>query len=322
MSQEELIEKTFRVPAPARLSLSNIRGSIEIQPGDDDIVNVTAVKHLGTGNPDRTEIEIRQVEDGSVSVETRFPEAGFKLFGWRQPCKVDYIVRVPHACSVKMSGVSCTASIRGLQGVFDLGTVSGPLSMADLTGRLRASGVSGSISGVRLSGPIQLENVSGSAELMESQLSVVVGSTVSGRIVLETPLAEGPYRFKTVSGAVRLIVPPETGCIVEGSGVSGRLKTSLPTTHSRRSGGHWCVELHGGGPEIRFSSVSGDLWLVPPDGAAPVASPLVGGTVAGSQDVAGVTPSVPSTAEDRLHILDRISRGELSVEDGLAALDN
>ena len=111
MSQE-LIEKTFRVPAPARLSLSNIRGSIEIQPGDDDIVNVTAVKHLGTGNPDRTEIEIRQEEDGSVSVETRFPEAGFKLFGWRQPCKVDYTVRVPHACSVKRSGVSCTAAAR------------------------------------------------------------------------------------------------------------------------------------------------------------------------------------------------------------------
>lgn len=82
-------------------------------------------------------------------------------------------------------------------------------------------------------------------------------------LVLQTPLGEGPYRFKTVSGNVRLILPPETGCTVGFRSMSGRLKTSLPTTRSRRQIGQSYAELQGGGPEVHFSSMSGNLSVVP-----------------------------------------------------------
>ncbi|MEE8391731.1 MAG: hypothetical protein V3S14_13185 [Anaerolineae bacterium] len=36
--------------------------------------------------------------------------------------------------------------------------------------------------------------------LTESHLPIVTGSSVSGNLVLETPLSEGPYKLKTMSG--------------------------------------------------------------------------------------------------------------------------
>ena len=82
---------------------------------------------------------------------------------------------------------------------------------------------------------------------------------MSGDLLLETPLGEGPYRFKTMSGDVRLVLPPETGCSIGFSSMSGRLKTSLPVVRSQRQRRHWHAELQGGGPEVRFNSMSGSL---------------------------------------------------------------
>ncbi len=63
MSQD-ISEHTFSVSTP-RLKLSNIRGSLKIQSGDDNVIRVTTVKHLDSGDPERTEIEIAPAEDGN-----------------------------------------------------------------------------------------------------------------------------------------------------------------------------------------------------------------------------------------------------------------
>lgn len=260
---QEMIEREFAAVAPATLALANIRGSVDIQPGDDGVVTVTAVKHLNTGDPDRTEIDIRQEEDGSVIVETRFKKNDRWFFKRQcQPCKVDYTVRTPHACILNVRCVSSRASVQGLEGELDLRTVSGQAILKDLSGRIRATSVSGEIFGERISGPTEFESVSGKVFLTESRLPIITGSSVSGDLVLQTSLGEGPYRFKTMSGDVRLILPPETGCTVGFSSMSGRLKTSLPTTRNRRRRHRWHAELQGGGPEVRFSSMSGSLLVM------------------------------------------------------------
>lgn len=178
MSQET-IEREFAVVAPATLALANIRGSVDVQPGDDGVVTVTAVKHLNTGDPDRTEVDIRQEENGSVIVETRFKDV--PLFSKQcRPCKVDYIVRVPRACDLKVRSVSSRASVQGLEGEFDIKTVSGQMSLSDLSGKVKATSVSGKIIGERLSGSVAFESVSGKVFLTESHMPTVTGSSVSG----------------------------------------------------------------------------------------------------------------------------------------------
>ena len=42
-------EHTFEVEAPARLKVSNIRGHVDVQPGEDGIIRITVVKHKSSG---------------------------------------------------------------------------------------------------------------------------------------------------------------------------------------------------------------------------------------------------------------------------------
>ncbi len=254
---QEVIEREFAVVVPARLTVTNIRGAVDVQPGDDGVVTITAVKHLDTGDPDRTMIKIRQAGDGSVTVETRFRNGNSR--GRRRPCKVDYTVRLPRACVLGVRCVSSSTLLQGLEGEFDLETVSGPVSLEDISGEIKVTSVSGDIIGERLSGPMKIESVSGEVRLTESHLSAITGSSVSGDLVLQTVLGAGPYGFETVSGDVRLALPPGAGCTVEMKSLSGRLKTSLPVTRSQRRRWKLHADLQGGGPKVRFSSVSGNL---------------------------------------------------------------
>lgn len=259
---EERVEKTFPVDGPAFLEVSNVCGAVDVQPGEDGVIRVEAVKRLDSGDPEHTGIEMTQDEDGCVRVKTRFR----KGLGWfairRGPCRVEYSLRVPHSCSVKVRCVSSKATVGGLEGKFDLETVSGAMRVQDLEGKIRLHSVSGKITGERLSGPVELDTVSGKVRLSASDMPSVEASSVSGALVLETALGEGPYRFRTVSGSVRLAVPAGSGCSVEVHSVSGRLRTTLPITRDwegdrrRRR-----AEIQGGGTKVRFGSVSGDLRL-------------------------------------------------------------
>lgn len=307
MTQERM-ERSFGVASPARLSVSNIRGSVEVLPGDDGVIAVTAIKHPESGNTDLTEIVIEQEADGSVVVATRFPETAWRLWGRWEACAVDYALRVPRDCALKVESVVNSTSVAGLRGTFALSTVSGLLRLKDLSGALTVSGVSGEIAGERLSlaAPLRLSTVSGDVVLADCALPAIDASTVSGRLTVHTPLAEGPYKFSSMSGGVRLVVPRGTACSVSASSLSGRFRTTEPSSRSSGSSRDGRTDINGGGPRIRMSSVSGSLWILSDEMDA-------------SLDANPESPARTAPA-DRMEVLERIARGELSAEDGLAAL--
>ena len=192
MSQET-IERKFEVGSPASLKLSNIRGPVDIQVGDTGIIDITAVKDLDSGNQDQTEVKIEQAEDGRVIVKTEYSNSVGNWFGINKPCKVAYTVRVPEDCDVRASGVSSEISVKGLcGGDIDISTVSGRLTCSDLSGQLKLGTVSGALQAERLSGELDANGVSGQFRIMDLQLSKALIKTVSGKMVLQTPLAEGP----------------------------------------------------------------------------------------------------------------------------------
>lgn len=275
----EIIEKTFIVTSPAHLNLSNIRGSVEIRPGEDGIVHVTATKDANSGDANRTEIELGQDPDGTIKVATRFPEGAWSWLFGSFPCRVNYVVQAPRNCSLKVNTVSSEIIARGFEGEFsfhsvsgemtlrELGgpvkvnTISGAVELAELTGDLRMTTVSGKVSGKRIRGAVQMNTVSGKISLEESSLPSVDATTVSGGMVYQTAFSEGPYRFNSVSGDVELLVPPETHCSAELHAISGKLFTKLPATSITRQNGNQTVEVQGGGVRVYLSSVSGNLSL-------------------------------------------------------------
>jgi DUF4097 and DUF4098 domain-containing protein YvlB len=275
----EIIEKTFIVTSPAHLNLSNIRGSVEIRPGEDGIVHVTATKDGHSGDANRTEIELSQDPDGTVKVATRFPEGAWSWLFGSFPCRVDYVVQAPRNCFLKVNTVSSGIIAKGFEGDFSfhsvsgemtlrelsgpvkVNTISGEVELAELTGGLRMTTVSGKVSGKRIRGAVQMNTISGKISLEESSLPSVDATTVSGGMVYQTAFSEGPYRFNSVSGDVELLVPPETHCSAELHAISGKLFTKLPATSIARQNGNQTVEIQGGGVRVYLSSVSGNLSL-------------------------------------------------------------
>jgi len=316
----DTIEKTFQVAAPARLILSNIRGSVIIRPGALDVIQVKAVKHGGFDNG-KDAVEIEQDSDGTVRVETRSHEAMFGFLS--HPPRVDYTLEVPQDIHLDASCISSSLEINGLKGVFKLKTVSGDMKLDDLSGSFRFNAVSGKINGSHLEGVLELEAVSGGARLLESNFPSADASTVSGNLTLQTSLADGPYQFGSVSGDVRLLVPADTRCNAELKSVSGSIRSSLPAITSRIGHGMKVTQIQGGGTAVRLKSVSGDLSIetegvpataIQDDEPAPE-RPLIP-----VPPVPAREPEPPplSTAE----ILQRIERGEMTVDEAIRLMKN
>ncbi len=298
----ETIEKTFPVSGPARLNLSNICGSVEIRPGEENAIQVTAVKQTGSGDAGRTLVEMTQQVDGTVSVVTRYPDGAWNWLFGAHPCLVDYVVTVPRRSSVKVSGVSSELDVQGLEGEFNFRSVSGEISLRDLTGPVSLRTVSGKVQGERLSGAFELDTVSGDVTLRGSDLPQVKAATISGDLELQTGLGAGPYAFKSVSGDVCLRVPADARCTAELHTISGIISTALPPSAISYTQGVHTAQVQGGGVKVYLHSVSGDLCLECDEQVS-----------SGSEKK---TPSV----DERRSVLESLARGEMSVDEAVSHL--
>jgi hypothetical protein len=329
----------FETPGPARLSLSSIRGEVFIRASaqPSSTMRIQVVKHTGSGDAENTQIEVVQEDDGLVRVETRFREhiSGLGwlsgLLGGGHPCRVTYTVDTPADCSVNLRCVSSDAEVTGLQGDLKFDTVSGDLSLNDLQGEITGKTVSGDVKARGItSRSLKLDSVSGDLKFESSRLEAVRGKTISGDIRLETPLAGGDYRFSTISGSVRLIVPRDTRCSLEASSLSGAIHSSLPVTRTE-SGRRKRMDVQGGGTRIELHSTSGDLYLTTSsefeyaEDDVPAAQhdfETQAHYQAQQETHSASNPEPVSVPLSRQEILDRIERGELSVEDAIRLLQS
>jgi len=289
-------EFTFNVSSPAKLKLGNICGSVVIEPGEDGIIHVLAVKHPGRGDAERTKIECLQAEDGSVSISTRFSDPGWGFLFGEQVSDVDYVVKAPRQCSLNINGVSNSLKVTGFEGDFAFKTVSGDVTIQSLTGPLNIDSVSGDVSGESLTGPCHFKTVSGDIHLRDSNLESANVKTVSGDVSLQTGLSEGPYKLNAVSGDIHLLVPAASSCNVEMNSISGDFSTNLPVNKSKHSHGNHSARVGTGGVVVTLNSVSGDLMLEC-DGE--------------------ISQAVEKNSRD---ILSKVESGELTVEEALSQL--
>ena len=258
---EERMEETFAVGASPRLAVSNVLGSITVTGEERDDIQVTAIKHLDSGDSEHTEVRLYQ-EDDRVVAKTRYKDKRKLMDRVRgsRPCKVDYAVRVPIQCKVKVNQVKGALRVSEVSGEVRVNVVQGSVRLQDIVGRTKVHAVSADVEGEGWSGRAEVDTVSGEVQITSAQLSRFKGNTVSGDLSLRTTLDdEGRYNFNSVSGDVTLYLPPEGGVESRGSTISGKMLSDLPHEYSRRRRGHWRATINGGGPPVRFNSVSGDL---------------------------------------------------------------
>ena len=293
---------SFEVGSPAKLIVKNIRGQVELVPGEAGKIKIEVVSHLGDGDPEYTEVHLEQEKDGTVRAEVRIPQSAFTIFS-RKPQRIDFKIETPVQTDVHARVVSGSIQARGLEGAMDFGTVSGSISLEDLSGRLDLDSVSGKIKGTHLKGRAYLSVVSGAIEMHECDFPSLKANTVSGKAELQTKLGEGPYKLDTVSGSLLLVVPEDSSCVVEASAVSGRFYTDLPVSQSQVGRRKWNVRIGEGGPQVKMKAVSGKMRLLSSFGAQ--------GSVPGE---------VKLSQTQRKDVLSRLSEGEITVEDALKEL--
>ena len=182
----ETQEHTFEVGSPAKLLVKNIRGDVELIPGEDGAIKVEVITHPDSGNADVTEIDLTQDADGGVRAIVRVPE-GFFGVGRRKPIRVDFRITAPVETDIKVRNISGGVSATGFNGRMDLTTVSGCVHAEDLTGRLNLESVSGKVAGRNLKGEAELKAVSGKIDMRDLRL----GRRVAIKI-LKPDLARDP----------------------------------------------------------------------------------------------------------------------------------
>lgn len=250
--EELVIERLFSVAPQASLMLSNIRGAVSIQAGVAGEMAIKAVIDPDSGDLKCTLPVIEQDASGNVRVSTRY-EDRLPFRDKHKPCRVSYSISVPESCDLRIKVVSSSIEVRAVRGEINLDSVSGKLQLSDLSGDLRLRTVSGDIHGERLNGPLALDTVSGDTTVKQSSLIEVDANVVSGNIYLETPLSPQDYRFRSVSGDVRLAAPQPFQHRVRMHTFSGKLRDARRLPEG--SAGNQSLS------SITFNSLSGDLIL-------------------------------------------------------------
>jgi hypothetical protein len=306
-------EISHQVGAAGRITLRVIDADVRVTGAATDTATIVATFELNATSDDEAsrlfealKLDVR-ASVGELTVEQRDGGAGrnplFRLFGHGGEASMEIEATVPNGAALRMETVSGDVNATGLDGEQRYTTVSGDLVILDGAGSVRLNTVSGDALLRALAAlALRAETVSGDLGVTAPRLDALRAGTVSGDIDVEGALARGgEYRIETVSGDVSFA--PVGGASFEVRGlstdISGDIDHRIEGRADRRR-----VIVAGGGPELVFSSMSGDFHVRRPrnlDRAAP--------------------PAAPGTdAPDELEVLRALERGEIDVDEATRRL--
>ena len=227
-------------------------------------------------------------------------------------------VDAPSLSDLRYDGVSADLTATDFRGNQEYRTVSGDLVLDRVGGDVGIKGVSSDIS-LRADDPLsslEINTVSGDISGVAPRIGRLRATTVSGDVELEGILADGPeHRIETVSGDVSLGVTDNL--TLEVRGLSSDADIRLPH-RSEGSRDRRRYVIGTGGPQVLFSSMSGDIEVRPPrrTGGAPPAPPA---------PVTAPTPPTPPRPpsigeDDQLAVLRALERGEIDVDEAARRL--
>jgi hypothetical protein len=258
MQERETIERMLQWPSGSTtkvLELSNITGNVRIVAEDRQDVAVSAV---------RTEERRALAADAAAKVDFRQQGERILVCGDARYCgchreargrdvrdewddwdddrtrvRVDFEVKVPRTVTLDVCTINNSSlRVEGTSGAYTLRNVNGDVTMTNVRGQGLVRTVNGDI---------------------DATFAAVPG---------------GPAGFKTVNGRIDVTLPPGLAADLRLRTLRGELLTNFETTEaparqaaSERSNGRYVyrsnrftsVRIGGGGPELTFETVNGDV---------------------------------------------------------------
>ena len=222
--ERDEINRSFILPAKARVDVSAISGSVDIMAIDGD----TAIVQIERTGRSRAELDCNKLvlehASGKLIVQSE-PVGGPGC----QNIQVVYrvLLSLPRHVDV---------SVRG---------VSGPINIGEIEGTLRISGNSGNIN--------LAQSGSGSS---------ITGNSGTTTVKLRK-LDAGGLKLSGNSGAIKLYVAEELNVDVKVSRLSGTASSELPNvTFTKTSAADYYARIGSGGPTINVEGNSGSILLI------------------------------------------------------------
>lgn len=249
----------------ARISVSNVKGSVTVTAWDRNQVQVTG--RLGEGAKPLV------IEGSNDNLEIRVESQGRSgWFNWNSENSMGSStldIRVPKGATMDVDVVSAPLSIDGIEGgkikantvsgkarinarspSVDVDSVSGSIELAGSADRVSLQTVSGDILAPNVGSEAQLQTVSGRIRVSGGPWRKLNLSTVSGDVQLTGGLAAGgAFDVDSMSGDVQVQVPSNLSAAIHASTFSGDLRSDFGTVKK--------VE-HGPGSELQATTGAGN----------------------------------------------------------------
>lgn len=263
---QERLDTAFTVRSGARLSVSNMSGTITVRAWNRSQIRVEADYERGA----RVEID-----DGPSRVSVR-------TLTRRGDSDVEYTITVPQGTPVDVNAVSSDLDVSGVCGEVNLNTVSGDVTVTctqgdaaiqsvsgdvlvtDARGPLDAGSTSGDVEVRGARGAVSAHSVSGDVTLAQIDADNVGAETVSGEILYSGRILDnGRYRFEAHSGDVTVRVAGTLNATIDVGTFSGDLDSDFPMVLSpgRRPSREWQFTQGNGSARLRLRSFSGTIYL-------------------------------------------------------------
>jgi hypothetical protein len=255
VKKEETVRKTFVLaPGNGLVEIDNFSGAVRVRSHPGGEVTLSVHETWAADSAERLEQARREVRLGItesagrlrlfVDGPFRSRDGGTHFNGWESlgyEAKLDFDVEVPE-------GVDLVAR-----------TVNG--------GEVRASGIGGRFDASNVNGPITLERMGGSGK----------ARSVNGPVVVS--FARNPTAactFETVNGRIDVAFLAGLAADLRFKTLNGEVYTDYDYTYSNpppapaesargrfhyRSHGEFGARIAGGGPELAFSTINGDILI-------------------------------------------------------------
>lgn len=228
-----------RIPEGRWITVRNLNGTVEVQPGSSDRVEVTATRHTRRGDADYVRFEVKKYGPNDQDVLI------CALWGENADCNEDGY-RSRHDRRGRGNEVWVEFHVRVPKGVrVGAHSVNGEVRVTDVAAEVDAESVNGSVVVSTLGGPVNARTVNGSVRAS------------MGRFDLRSDL-----EFSSVNGSVVAEFSDDINADIDLSAVNGRFLTDYPVTISGRINPRRLrATLGKGGPRIRLSTVNGNVEL-------------------------------------------------------------
>jgi Putative adhesin len=309
-----------------RLVLGLVDGEIRIRGIDGDVARATVRYEIDAGSEEEADqiheairLAVRRGADRLEIDEPRgggsWPEALARFIGggWRRGRKgITVEVDTPRDASIQVQAVSAEIRVEGTNGALDLESVSGDVAVAAEAGTVALETVSGD-SRIAAAGSmaIRCQTVSGDIVARAGLITESRMSTVSGSVEVEGAFGPGDHRIETASGDLR--VATNGPVTFDVTGIAAEVRSEV---EHRLEGaiGHRRLMIGGGGPEVRFRTMSGALLVTRPRTAPqmpPQPAPFV---------LPGPPQTAPATSDERMAVLRAVESGDMDVDEALRRL--